>query len=154
MTHGRHETERLAEGSRRCPCVRPSTAGSVLQEFDPDAALRRRPGPPARRRARAHERPGSRHARRWQDVLELVEAGVDVLTTLNVQHVESLNDLVARITQVRVRETVPDSILERADEIELVDLSPEDLLQRLRRGRSTSPSRPSARCRASSARGT
>ena len=82
--------------------------------------------------------PGTRHARRWQDVQELLDAGIDVYTTLNVQHVESLNDVVAQITGVTVRETVPDSVFERADEIELVDLPPDELLQRLPKARSTS----------------
>ena len=79
--------------------------------------------------------PGSRHAKRWQDVEELLAAGIDVYTTVNVQHLESLNDVVAQITGVTVRETVPDSVLERADEVELVDLPPDDLLQRLREGK-------------------
>src|SRR5262249_6622094 len=78
---------------------------------------------------------GSRHARRWQDVEELIAAGIDVYTTLNVQHVESLNDVVAQITGVTVRETVPDTFFDRANEIELVDLSPDDLLVRLRQGK-------------------
>lgn len=135
MTHGRQETERLAEEMETLPLRSVEHRGIALQEFDPDAALRRRPGLLLVDELAHTNAPGSRHARRWQDVLELLDAGIDVLTTLNVQHVESLNDLVARITQVRVRETVPDSILERADEIEMVDLSPEDLLQRLREGK-------------------
>ena len=80
-------------------------------------------------------RPGSRHPKRYQDVEELLDAGIDVYTTLNIQHVESLNDVVAQITRIRVRETVPDSILDRADDIEVVDLSPDDLIQRLREGK-------------------
>src|SRR4029077_746385 len=76
--------------------------------------------------------PGSRHTKRYLDVEELLAAGIDVYTTLNIQHVESLNDVVAKITHVRVRETVPDGILDRADDIEIVDLAPEDLIQRLR----------------------
>ena len=79
--------------------------------------------------------PGSRHAKRWQDVVELLDAGIDVYTTVNVQHVESLNDVVAKITGVVVRETVPDSVFEQADEVELIDLPPDDLLQRLREGK-------------------
>src|SRR3989442_11959461 len=79
--------------------------------------------------------PGSRHAKRWQDVLELLDAGINVHTTVNVQHVESLNDVVAKITGVVVRETVPDSVLERADEVELIDLPPDDLLQRFKEGK-------------------
>ena len=93
---------------------------------------------------------GSRHPKRYLDVEELLSNGIDVYTTLNIQHIESLNDVVAQITGVRVRETVPDSILDRADAIELVDLTPDDLIERLRRERSTSPSRPSARSSISS----
>src|SRR5207249_956672 len=78
---------------------------------------------------------GLRHAKRWQDVEELLEAGIDVWSTLNVQHVESLNDIIAQITGVVVRETVPDAVLERADDLELVDLTPEELLERLRGGK-------------------
>ena len=78
---------------------------------------------------------GSRHAKRWQDVDELLDAGIDVYTTVNVQHVESLNDVVAKITGVVVRETVPDSVFEQADEVELIDLPPDDLLERLREGK-------------------
>ena len=89
----------------------------------------------AGRRARPHERAGLRHAKRWQDVEELLEAGIDVLTTVNVQHVESLNDVVAQVSGVTVRETVPDEVFSRADEVALVDLPPEDLLERLREGK-------------------
>src|SRR5690606_18483806 len=79
--------------------------------------------------------PGLRHAKRWQDVLDLLDAGIEVHTTLNVQHLESLNDVIEQVTSVRVRETVPDAIIDRADEIELVDLSPEELLERLGEGK-------------------
>src|SRR5256885_4112389 len=79
--------------------------------------------------------PGSRHAKRYQDVEELLENGIDVYTTVNIQHIESLNDIVAQITRVRVRETVPDAIVDRADAIELVDLTPDDLIQRLKEGK-------------------
>src|SRR5262249_61519656 len=78
---------------------------------------------------------GSRHAKRWQDVKELLDVGINVYTALNVQHLESLNDIVAKITGVVVRETVPDSVVERADEIELVDIPPDDLIQRLQDGK-------------------
>ena len=135
VTHGRPETGRLTEGLERLPLRRVEHRGIELEEFDLDAALARRPGLLLLDELAHTNAPGSRHARRWQDVLELLEAGIDVLTTLNVQHVESLNDVVARITQVRVQEKVPDSIVERADEIEMVDLAPEDLLQRLREGK-------------------
>ncbi len=79
--------------------------------------------------------PGSRHPKRWQDVMEALDAGVDVVTTLNIQHIESLNDAVAQITGVRVQETVPDEVLARADQIELIDLPPEELIQRLKDGK-------------------
>ena len=99
--------------------------------------------------------PGSRHAKRWQDVLELLDAGIDVYTTVNVQHVESLNDVVAKITGVVVRETVPDSIFEQADEVELIDLPPDDLLQRLRDGKVYMPGQAQrGASRTSSARAT
>src|SRR6185295_15393926 len=79
--------------------------------------------------------PGARHPKRWQDVEELRDAGIDVYTTVNVQHVESLNDIVAQITGVQVKETVPDGVFDSADEVELIDLPPDDLLQRLREGK-------------------
>jgi two-component system sensor histidine kinase KdpD len=106
-----------------------------VSEFDLDAALARRPALLLLDELAHTNAPGSRHRKRWQDVEELLGAGVDVYTTLNVQHVESLVDVVAQVTGVTVRETVPDSILDRADEIELVDLPPDDLLQRLREGK-------------------
>src|SRR5205814_6916183 len=79
--------------------------------------------------------PGMRHPKRWQDVMEVLDAGIDVYTTLNVQHLESVNDIVERITSVKVRETLPDSVLEEADEVELVDIAPEELLERFREGK-------------------
>jgi two-component system sensor histidine kinase KdpD len=106
-----------------------------VNEFDLDAALARRPALLLLDELAHTNAPGSRHLKRWQDVEELLGAGVDVYTTLNVQHVESLVDVVAQVTGITVRETVPDSILDRADEIELVDLPPDDLLQRLREGK-------------------
>ena len=109
--------------------------GTTLREFDLDAALARRPAVILVDELAHTNAPGSRHAKRWQDVLELLDAGINVYTTLNVQHVESLNDIVAKITGVIVRETVPDSVLERADQIELVDLPPDELLQRLQEGK-------------------
>lgn len=134
-THGRKETAALVEGlevlARRTLAYR----GRALEEFDLERALSRRPGVLLLDELAHTNVPGSRHARRWQDVLELLDAGIEVHTTLNVQHLESLNDVVAQITHVQVRETVPDSILERADEIELVDLPPEELLKRLAEGK-------------------
>ena len=134
-THGRVETDLLTKGIEIVPKKRVPYKGRVLAEMDLDAILQRRPRL-ALVDELAHENaPGSRHPKRYLDVEELLAAGIDVYTTLNVQHIESLNDVVARITQVRVRETVPDSILDRADDIELVDLTPEDLLQRLKDGK-------------------
>jgi two-component system, OmpR family, sensor histidine kinase KdpD len=133
-THGRADTDALA---RRLPSVAArevSYRGLTLREFDLDGALAARPAlllvdelP--------HTNAGGRHPKRWQDVEELLEAGIDVYTTLNVQHLESLNDVVAQITGVVVRETVPDALFDRADEIALVDLPPADLLARLHDGK-------------------
>jgi two-component system sensor histidine kinase KdpD len=135
LTHGRQETERLAQDLAQLPPKRVEHRGIVLDEFDIDAALARKPGLLLLDELAHTNAPGLRHAKRWQDVEELLEAGIDVYTTLNVQHVESLNDVVARLTGVRVQETVPDSILERADAIELVDLPPDELLARLTEGK-------------------
>src|SRR5215471_2837780 len=134
-THGRAETAALLEGLDVLPPRRESYGGTTLQEFDLDAALDRHPAVILVDELAHTNAPGSRHAKRWRDVLELLDAGIAVYTALNVQHVESLNDLVAKITGVIVRETVPDSVLERADEIELVDLPPDDLLHRLEEGK-------------------
>ncbi|MBI5169898.1 MAG: sensor histidine kinase KdpD [Candidatus Eisenbacteria bacterium] len=134
-THGRRETQALLEGLELLPRRSDAHRGVTLTEFDLDAALARRPALLLLDELAHTNAPGSRHRRRWQDVQELLEAGIDVATTLNVQHVESLVDVVAQITGVTVRETVPDSILDRADEIEVVDLPPDDLLQRLREGK-------------------
>ncbi|HSN05278.1 MAG TPA: sensor histidine kinase KdpD [Nitrospira sp.] len=134
-THGRAETEALVSGlavlARRAVDYR----GTLLQEFDLDAALARRPALILIDELAHTNAPGLRHAKRWQDVQELLKAGIHVYTTVNVQHLESLNDVVAQITGVRVRETVPDSVLERADDVELIDLPPDDLLQRLKDGK-------------------
>jgi two-component system sensor histidine kinase KdpD len=134
-THGRTETAALLEGLEALPLRLVPYRGTMLQEFDLDAALTRHPAVILVDELAHTNAPGSRHAKRWRDVLELLDAGITVYTALNVQHVESLNDLVAKITGVIVRETVPDSLLERADEIELVDLPPDDLLQRLEEGK-------------------
>jgi two-component system sensor histidine kinase KdpD len=134
-THGRQETEALLYGLARLPPRRVEHRGIALGEFDLDAALARRPAVVLVDELAHTNAPGSRHAKRWQDVEELLAAGIDVYTTVNVQHVESLNDLVGKVTGVVVRETVPDSILERADQVELVDLPPEELLQRLEEGK-------------------
>jgi two-component system, OmpR family, sensor histidine kinase KdpD len=134
-THGRRETGALLEGLETLPRRSIEYRGTHLREFDLDAALIRKPGLILLDELAHTNVPGSRHRKRWQDVEELLGAGIDVYTTLNVQHVESLLDVVTDITGVTVRESVPDSILERADEIELIDLPPDDLLQRLREGK-------------------
>ncbi len=134
-THGREETRRLLEGLPVLPRQRVEYRGTTLEEFDLDEALARKPGLLLVDELAHTNAPGVRHAKRWQDVEELLAAGIDVWSTLNVQHLESLNDVVAQITGVGIRETVPDSIFERADEVELVDLSPDVLQQRLREGR-------------------
>ncbi|MCJ2025785.1 sensor histidine kinase [Methylobacterium sp. J-067] len=134
-THGRAETEALLDGFETIPRIRVPYHGTVLQEMDLDALLARRPDLALVDELAHTNAPGSRHPKRYQDVEELLDAGIDVLTTLNIQHVESLNDVVAAITRIRVRETVPDSVLDRADDIEVVDLNPDDLIQRLKDGK-------------------
>jgi two-component system sensor histidine kinase KdpD len=134
-THGRAETARLTEGLEVLPRHQLEYKGITLHEFDLDGALARVPRLILVDELAHTNAPGSRHAKRWQDVMELLDAGIDVYSTLNVQHIDSLNDVVAQITGITVRETVPDAVLERADEIELVDVSPEVLLQRLREGK-------------------
>jgi two-component system, OmpR family, sensor histidine kinase KdpD len=133
-THGRAETEALVRGLEVMPRRAHLYRGRILHEMDLDALLARRPQL-ALIDELAHSNVGeSRHEKRWQDVDEVLAAGIDVYTTLNVQHLETLNDTVARISGVRVRETLPDRVLELADEIELVDVSPEELIERLRAG--------------------
>src|ERR1700758_4028018 len=134
-THGRVETDLLTKGIEIVPKKRVPYKGRVLSEMDLDAILQRRPRLVLVDELAHDNAPGSRHPKRYLDVEELLTAGIDVYTTLNVQHIESLNDVVAKITHVRVNETVPDSILDRADDVELVDLTPEDLLQRLKEGK-------------------
>jgi two-component system sensor histidine kinase KdpD len=133
--HGRPETEALLAGLEQLPPRVVEYRGSRLRELDLDRALARRPGLLLVDELAHTNAPGCRHAKRWQDIAELVAAGIDVYTTCNVQHIESLNDVVARITGVQVRETVPDAVLEEADEVELIDLPPDDLIQRLKEGR-------------------
>ncbi len=134
-THGRAETAALLEGLTVLPPRAYAYRGTEIREFDLDTALARRPGLLLLDELAHSNATGARHAKRWQDVEEILEAGIDVYTTLNVQHIESLNDVVAQITGVAVRETVPDAVLEEADEVELVDLPPDDLLQRLQEGK-------------------
>ncbi|MGH7033666.1 MAG: DUF4118 domain-containing protein, partial [Stellaceae bacterium] len=134
-THGRAETRALLEGLELVPRRRVDYKDRALEEMDLDAILARRPALILVDELAHANAPGSRHPKRYLDVEELLAAGIDVYTTLNIQHVESLNDVVAQITQIRVRETVPDGILDRADDIEVVDLSPDDLIERLREGK-------------------
>jgi two-component system sensor histidine kinase KdpD len=134
-THGRRETEALLDGLESLPRRAIEHRGISLREFDLDAALARAPRLVLVDELAHTNAAGSRHEKRWQDVAELLTAGIDVFTTVNVQHIESLNDVVEKITGVKVRETVPDQVLEQADEIVLVDLPPQVLLQRLREGK-------------------
>ncbi|HEY4940418.1 MAG TPA: sensor histidine kinase KdpD [Rhizomicrobium sp.] len=134
-THGRVETDLLTKSFEKIPKRRLPYKGHVLAEMDLDAILQRKPKLVLVDELAHTNAPGSRHPKRHMDVEEILAAGIDVYTTLNVQHIESLNDVVARITGVRVRETVPDSIIDRADDVELVDLTPEDLIQRLKEGK-------------------
>jgi two-component system sensor histidine kinase KdpD len=134
-THGRPETATLAEGIERLPPREVVHRGVRLRELDLDAALARKPGLLLLDELAHTNAPGSRHPKRWQDARELLEAGIDVWTTLNVQHIESVNDVVERITGVVVRETLPDYVLDEADEVEFVDLPPEELLRRLAEGK-------------------
>jgi two-component system sensor histidine kinase KdpD len=137
--HGRQETERLMEGLERLPTLPVQYRGILRQEFDLDAALRRKPhillvDELAHSNIVGGE-PAPRHPKRWQDVEELLEAGINVWTTVNIQHLESLNDLVAQITGVRQRETLPDRVFDEADDVELIDLPPDDLIARLHAGK-------------------
>ncbi|WAS96359.1 sensor histidine kinase [Nannocystis punicea] len=134
-THGRSETAALLEGLPRLPLRAIDYRGKRLAEFDLDAALARAPGLLLVDELAHTNVPGSQHRKRWQDVDLLLARGVDVYTTLNVQHLESLNDVVAQITWVRVRETVPDAVFDRADDVELCDLPADELLERLREGK-------------------
>jgi two-component system sensor histidine kinase KdpD len=134
-THGREETEALLEDLEVLPRKPVIYVNRILSEFDLDGALQRRPDLILVDELAHSNATGSRHAKRYQDVEELLRQGIDVYTTLNIQHIESLNDVVAQITRVRVRETVPDSVLDHADAIELVDLTPDDLIQRLKEGK-------------------
>jgi len=138
-THGRAETDAIVQGLELLPPKVVTYRGAQLREFDLDAALQRRPTLLLVDELAHTNVPASvghtHHAKRWQDIDELLAAGINVYTTVNVQHLESLNDVVAQITNIIVRETVPDRILEQADEVELVDLPPDELLQRLREGK-------------------
>lgn len=133
-THGRAETAAQLDGLPVLPRRIVSYRGRLIEEFDLDAALQRRPALLLLDEIAHTNAPGLRHAKRWQDSVTLLEAGINVWTTLNIQHLESLNDQVARITGIRVAETVPDTVLGLADDIELIDLPPEELRARLVQG--------------------
>jgi two-component system sensor histidine kinase KdpD len=137
--HGRAETEALLEGLERLPFLQVAYRGATLRDFDLDAVLARKPAlvlvDELAHSNPVEGEPAPRHAKRWQDVEELLAAGIDVFTTVNVQHIESLNDIVAGITGVRMQETVPDLVFEGAHEVELVDTTPDELLERLHAGK-------------------
>ena len=134
-THGRKETQALLDGLEIVPRKRLDYKEQWLEEMDLDAIIARRPQIALVDELAHANAPGSRHPKRYLDIEELLHRGIDVYTTVNVQHIESLNDVVAQITHVRVRETVPDSVFDRADAIELVDLTPDDLIERLKEGK-------------------
>ncbi len=133
--HGRPDTEALLEGLDILPAQRIEHRGIALREFDLDGALARHPALLVVDELAHTNVPGARHPKRWQDVEEMLQVGIDVYTTINVQHLESLNDVVAQITGVQVRETIPDGVFDRADEVELIDLPPDELLERMREGK-------------------
>jgi two-component system sensor histidine kinase KdpD len=134
-THGRAETELLLDGLDVLPRKQIVYRDRTFTEMDIDGILKRRPKLAIIDELAHTNVPGSRHVKRYQDVAEILDAGIDVYTTMNIQHLESLNDIIARIARIRVRETVPDSVLDGADEIELIDLPPEDLIERLHQGK-------------------
>lgn len=133
--HGRPETEALLTGLEFLPVQEYGYRGVTLKEFDVDAALARHPDLMLVDELAHTNAQGCRHEKRWQDVEELLAAGINVWTTLNVQHIESLNDVIGQITGVNVRETVPDRVFDSADDLELVDITPEELLVRLQAGK-------------------
>jgi two-component system sensor histidine kinase KdpD len=133
--HGRPETEALLDGLECLPTLSVPYRGTKLRELDLDAALARKPEVILVDELAHTNAPGMRHAKRWQDVEELLSAGIDVFSTVNVQHVESLNDVIAGISGVTVRETFPDEVFDRADDVVLIDLTPDELLERLRQGK-------------------
>ena len=134
-THGRKDTEALIDGLEVVPRRRVEYRGQTLEELDLDAVIARRPQIALVDELAHTNAEGSRHPKRYLDVEELMSHGIDVYTTVNIQHIESLNDVVAQITHVRVRETVPDAVFDRADAVELVDLTPDDLIERLKEGK-------------------
>jgi two-component system sensor histidine kinase KdpD len=134
-THGRKETAGLLEGLEVLPRQSIPYRGVELQELDLDAALKRKPRLIVVDELAHTNAPGARHAKRWQDIAELLDAGIDVYSAMNVQHLESLNDVVGKITGIRVWETVPDHVFDDAHEVELVDLPPDELIERLHEGK-------------------
>ena len=144
-THGRKETQALLDGFEIIPRVAVNYKGRSLEEMDLDAILARKPDLVLVDELAHTNAAGSRHPKRYLDVQELLERGIDVYTTLNIQHVESLNDVVSQITRVRVRETVPDSIVDMADDVEIIDLTPDDLIKRLHDGKVYVPQTANAR---------
>ena len=134
-THGRRETQALLDGIESVPQVALEYRGRSFREMDLDGLLTRHPQLALVDELAHTNVPGVRHVKRWQDVEELLDAGIHVYTTLNIQHLESLNDVVEQISGIKVRETVPDNVLSTADEIELIDLPPDDLIKRLREGK-------------------
>lgn len=133
--HTRPDTLALLDGLEQLPTLKVEYKGIILNEFDLDAALKRHPQLLLVDELAHSNAAGCRHAKRYQDVEELLRAGIDVYTTVNVQHLESLNDLVASITQVAVSERIPDSVFDSADQVELVDIEPDDLILRLQAGK-------------------
>src|SRR5690242_3336542 len=140
-THGRSQTQAQIGDLEIIPRKKVTYRGVTLEEMDTDAIIARHPKVALIDELAHTNVPGSKHVKRYQDVLEILDAGIDVVTTLNIQHLESLNDLVASITGVRVRETLPDWILDQADEVELIDISPHALRQRMKHGNIYPPER-------------
>src|SRR5580704_1854048 len=134
-THGRKDTAALIQGVEMLPQRNVEYRGRILQEFDIDAALKRRPKLIIVDELAHTNAPDSRHPKRYQDIEELIAAGIDVWTAVNIQHLESLSDVVSTITGVSVRETVPDTVVEKADEVVVVDITPAELIQRLKDGK-------------------
>src|SRR5215831_3597029 len=134
-THGRKETEALLEGLEVIPRRKIHYRGQWLEEMDLDAIIARHPQIVLVDELAHTNVEGSRHPKRYLDIEELMSYGIDIYTTVNIQHIESLNDVVAQITHVRVRETVPDAVFDRAEAVELVDLTPDDLIERLKEGK-------------------
>lgn len=138
-THGRAETEEKLAGLDIVPRKKIEYRGVVFEEMDPEAVIERRPEIALVDELAHTNVPGSKHAKRFQDVQDVLDAGINVISTINIQHLESLNDIIAELTSVRVRETIPDKVLERADEVVLVDISPEALRQRIHEGKVYAP---------------